>query len=259
MSPAIEKSTHRRARALLCASQVDRLFTMRIAAALRAELPEPWFELTLRERGLRARADRGDPLPTADLALLVLSPDFVASEPLLRDAAAAISHLGGARALVIEARPAGAFPAFLEGIPRAPENGALSANKHQEVYRLLASEVREMAERACADGAAVTAPAAPPFPLDTGEFHWSRREAAWIHETLARAYPATAQIRHVARCASVDVREWSHGGGSSGAWASLLDLAARQGKLRRLVEHVLADASVAGFHPRLRAALGLPG
>ncbi|MBB5774068.1 hypothetical protein [Nonomuraea jabiensis] len=95
--------------------------------------------------------------------------------------------------------------------------------------------------------------------LDTPPLPWSYQPIRDLCRHLAGAYQDGNQARVLA--ASVEgfpVLEsgidWRHSSGEP-LWEQIMSVAARAGKLRTLVDAVLADTSVAGYHDRIRSAL----
>ena len=81
------------------------------------------------------------------------------------------------------------------------------------------------------------------------------REARALCDVLMEAYPAVHLAEHAARRVPVRLNTWQNGHGIGPAWESLLALASAQSKLRELLDTVLADPLVAGFHDRIRSLL----
>lgn len=89
-------------------------------------------------------------------------------------------------------------------------------------------------------------------PLD-----WGLREPRALLDLLMDAYPDFAQMKNLASRADILLDTWSSQGGSlRSACANLLDSAARQRKLRPLIDVVLADPGSAAHHHRIRQIIG---
>ena len=89
----------------------------------------------------------------------------------------------------------------------------------------------------------------PPFP-------WVRAEAQELKRILKQAYPSLDRIRVIGAVGGVDLSEVNMHGAVDGIWHSLLESAARQGKMVSLLEAILRDGSVAGHHNSIWTVLG---
>lgn len=86
---------------------------------------------------------------------------------------------------------------------------------------------------------------------------WEHAATQQLHKLLSDAYSSVDGAGHLARTAGVRLETWDHSGGYGDAWRRLLDVAAAQGRLRRLLEMALADAGIGAYHAELRVLFNL--
>ena len=90
--------------------------------------------------------------------------------------------------------------------------------------------------------------ATPPFP-------WERPEAQELKKLLMKAYPNATAAGSIGAQAGVDLGQVDLQGAPSALWHSLLEAAASQGKIEPLLDAILADGSIAGYHDSIQDAL----
>lgn len=90
--------------------------------------------------------------------------------------------------------------------------------------------------------------------LDEHAFH-AHKDGQALLALLVQAYPSSSKIEMTARFAGVDLGEVNLHAGPKDIWFRLTGAAIRAGTFRKLVDTILADASVAGYHARIRALL----
>lgn len=90
--------------------------------------------------------------------------------------------------------------------------------------------------------------------LDEHAFH-AHKDGQALLVLLVQAYPSSSKIEMTARFAGVDLGEVNLHAGPKDIWFRLTGAAIRAGTFRKLVDTILADASVAGYHARIRALL----
>jgi hypothetical protein len=89
-------------------------------------------------------------------------------------------------------------------------------------------------------------------PLDHGS-----EKVKGLHKILRQAYDDSERARNFIRATLTDddVADIDFRGPPSLVWWRILDTACAVGKLKKLVDKVLADTSIAGFHPGIKALL----
>lgn len=91
--------------------------------------------------------------------------------------------------------------------------------------------------------------------LDQPSYPWWDPRAVRLYDWLVRAYLKPIQMELLGEKTGIDLSYWDGRGSPITVWKGLLDIAASQGKLRALVDNVLADPSVAAYHPHIRACI----
>jgi hypothetical protein len=76
---------------------------------------------------------------------------------------------------------------------------------------------------------------------------------AHLVRILCLAYDTTPEIRGVLGCAGMDPHQVNLNQSPADVWHDALRQARRRGRLRALLDHVLADPEVQAYHPRIRA------
>lgn len=102
---------------------------------------------------------------------------------------------------------------------------------------------------------ASSSPLGPPLGslLQSVPFQWTHPNAIKLRSLLVNAYANIESTRHLALSAGVDLGQWVHTHGIEPAWNSLLEVAAKQGKLVALIERVLNDPQTSAYHTAIRA------
>lgn len=94
--------------------------------------------------------------------------------------------------------------------------------------------------------------------VDVFPLRWDREEMQQLRTLLAAAYPTRAEADAiVAYVGDIDRAQIQAEGSGFDRWTSILEVAARAGRLRALVERVLNDSSAGGIHRSLRVFLEL--
>jgi len=91
--------------------------------------------------------------------------------------------------------------------------------------------------------------------FDDPEFRLAAPGAQHLLEALVRAYPTKARIRALLLTTGIREAEVDFDGSTRTVWINVLQTAAQAGELRELVDAVLRDPSVAGYHPVIRGLL----
>ncbi len=217
-----------------------------------------------------ATADRDTATPGACLALLWLlsvSPD---GRVVLSLAEERYPHLTASFAWV-----AGGG---LEGFLTTPSNaeiaslvtlsaGALSAADPRFLYYLGAQDFKDLGARAGIEvikpqdsvsedleilPRATQASVAVSGLLDHAPFAWWHPSAPKLREILASVYATNDVVLVLAKTAGVRTGQLRLDAGAESLWNSLLESATNQGRLRALIDAVLADKAIAGLHRRIR-------
>ncbi len=89
--------------------------------------------------------------------------------------------------------------------------------------------------------------------FEIAPYPWSDPRAVALRDLLVHAYADVRSARILAQTAGVRLGNWNTSGGMEQVWASLLETATNQAMLGALLDRVLADRNVAGFHPELRS------
>lgn len=124
--------------------------------------------------------------------------------------------------------------------------------------RILAAVEAALRAGASAYGAPASearADAGSPGLLDEAPFPWHHPAAARLRDHLADAYPEVHQVEMLAKMAGLHLGRWPREGSPEVLWHKLLEVAASQGKTRALIDRVLSDPAVAGYHERIRACI----
>ncbi len=208
--------------------------------------------------GLSAHAVAGK-LDGAELVLLLFSAAYLANEDLYAEAERAFAAVAmGMRVIPVVARPCEWKSTPFACLAPLPQGGGTMSAPGSDLDTAcvaVVSGVRAIveAQRATTSRRAPRPPVfrpTSPCLLDEAPFPWSHARALELRNLLMDAYPDIRDIEFLAKCASISVTAWQRGSPEQ-AWNHLLELAAGQGKLRSLVERVLADAATTAYHIRI--------
>jgi Effector-associated domain 1 len=224
-------------------SPLDARVVARLEEGLAAISRAPRFEWRHRDR---SPAGAIDEVPAA---IVVLGGDFTASPSLRREAdrIGARAREGRLRAVLVRARPAALDGLDTGGLPVLPEDGVLGAAQPDDAYARIADRIHTI----------LSAPLEPPGLLEASSYPWSDTRGKQLHELLMSAYTSDEAIRLLASMAAVELHRYPRGQPPQYAWSKLLNLAAKQRRLRALVERVLADKGVSAYHDAIRRLLSL--
>jgi hypothetical protein len=92
---------------------------------------------------------------------------------------------------------------------------------------------------------------APVHFLDAKSYPLWDKRAHRFYAILAGAYPEADRRAGIANEAEIDRTTWNNQGAPDVAWREILEAGARQGRLRRLLERVVADRSVRVHHEEM--------
>lgn len=97
-----------------------------------------------------------------------------------------------------------------------------------------------------------------PHFLDVPAYPFWDKRADELHRLLARAYGDAPRREHIAAVAEIDPGTWNNNAAPLDAWKGILEEASRQKRARTLVERVLEDKIVRGYHGEIRALVARP-
>lgn len=90
--------------------------------------------------------------------------------------------------------------------------------------------------------------------LDENAFH-AHKDGRALLALLVQAYPSSSKIEMIAKFAGVDLGGVNLHAPPKEVWFKLATEAINAGTFHKLIDTILADASVAGYHARIRALL----
>lgn len=93
--------------------------------------------------------------------------------------------------------------------------------------------------------------------IDEVPFPWSNPSARALRDALVAAYDSVDQARYLALKGGLSLGRVSFHGAIEPVWNNILEVAATQGILRKLIEVVLQDPNVRAYHRRIRQLTGL--
>lgn len=94
-----------------------------------------------------------------------------------------------------------------------------------------------------------------PSFLDVAPYPWVDSAANELLSVLANAYPESGSRLEVLALAGIPRVQLLQEGTPHATWRQALEMAASMGRMRKLVEIVLEDKGVAGFHDQIQALL----
>jgi hypothetical protein len=95
-----------------------------------------------------------------------------------------------------------------------------------------------------------------PHFLDEVPFNWSHTQSQELLRLLTGAYNNAGSARFLIQTVGVDTSVISFSGSIRDVWIYIVDETSKQGKLRLIIDKILADSNVGGFHSQLRSLLG---
>lgn len=120
-----------------------------------------------------------------------------------------------------------------------------------------AKQLEALLDRVAGGGS--TEPSPAPFDghfIDAFPLRWDHPDLIRLHRLLIEAYPTRDDILLIASYAGLPSGSVDWHGAAKIIWKRVLDLLARMGKARLLIEQVLEDRLVEAFHPQIREVMG---
>ena len=208
-------------------------------------------------------------LSTVQLFLAFVSADYWVDDACAKEEEQALKlhSSAGLRIVPILTRPSNWKETSFKQLQALPNNReAISEFPDADgAMVLIVNAIHEMVKELAQAPAPVKTMAAPAIGggnqrqiqhfLDRPSYPWDDPRAFELFSQLIKAYKKPGEIEERGQVAGIDLADWNRQGSAKDLWISMLNIAANQGKTRRLIDMVLKDSSKTAFLPEIRACI----